>query len=259
MTLVDTHAHLDEEGFDKDRAEIIERAVAAGVVQMVSIGTTADSSRRAVEIAAQYPQVFAAVGIHPNYLTQVKAGDWEVIEELVRAPRVVAIGETGLDRYWDTTPFALQIEYFQKQMDLSQRADLPFVVHAREAEADVVTELRHAAGRGSLRGVMHSFTGDLPTALACVELGMHISFAGMITYKRSQALRDLIKEVPLDRILVETDSPYLAAQPVRGKRNEPSYVVHTAQVVADLRGLPLEELGARTTANARSLFRLPVP
>jgi TatD DNase family protein len=254
--LIDTHAHLDEEAFDADRAEVVARAATAGVVRIVTIGTTADTSRRSVAIAGQFPGVYAAVGIQPNYAAQAKAGDWEVIEVLASEPRVVAIGETGLDRYWDYAPFDVQIDYFRRHMALAQRLNKPFVVHCREAEADMVAQLREAAGQGPLRGVMHSFTGSLETARACLELGLCISFAGMLTYKKSQGLRDLVKELPLERILVETDSPYLAPQPMRGKRNEPSFVRVTANALAELAGISQDEFARQTTANACRLFGL---
>jgi len=254
--LIDTHAHLDEEAFDPDRAEVVARAAAAGIIRIVTIGTTADTSRRAVEVAANYPSVYAAVGIQPNYAAQAKAGDWEVIEGLASESKVVAIGETGLDRYWDYAPFDVQIDYFQRHIGLAQRLGKPFVVHCREAEADVVAQLRAAAGGGPLRGVMHSFTGSLETAEACLELGLYLSFAGMLTYKKSQALRDLVKELPLERIVVETDSPYLAPQPMRGKRNEPAFVRVTANALAELAGMPQEEFARQTTANACRLFGL---
>jgi TatD DNase family protein len=254
--LIDTHAHLDEEAFDADRAETIARAEAAGVVGMVTIGTTADSSRRAVEIAGQFAAVYAAVGIQPNYAAQAKAGDWDAIERLAGEPRVVAIGETGLDRYWDYAPFGVQVDYFQRHIALAQRLKKPFVVHCREAETDTVAQLRAAASRAALSGVMHSFTGTIETARACLDLGLYISFAGMLTYKKSQSLRDVAREVPLERILVETDSPYLAPQPMRGKRNEPSFVRVTANALAELRGISPEEFARQSTANACQLFGL---
>lgn len=252
--LVDTHSHLDEEAFDADRAQVLDRASAAGIWRLVTIGTTADTSRRSVEVAGQFPAVYAAVGIQPNYAAQARAGDWEVIEALASAPKVVALGETGLDRYWDYAPFDVQVDYFQRHLALSQRLNLPFVVHCREAEAETVAQLQIAAARGALRGVMHSFTGSLDTARACLDLGLYISFAGMLTYKKSQALRDLVRELPLDRLLVETDAPYLAPQPVRGKRNEPAFVRMTANTLADLLGIPQDELARQTTANACRLF-----
>jgi TatD DNase family protein len=256
--LIDTHAHLDEEAFDADRAATVTRAEASGIVRIVTIGTTAQTSRRSVEIAREFRAVYAAVGIQPNYAAQAKAGDWEAVEALASEAKVVAIGETGLDRYWDYAPFDIQIDYFQRHIALAQKLDKPFVVHCRDAEADVVAQLQQAAGRGPLRGVMHSFTGSLETARACLDLGLYISFAGMLTYKKSQPLRDLVEHLPLDRILVETDSPYLAPQPMRGKRNEPSFVRVTANCLAELAGISQDELSRQTTANACRLFDLSV-
>lgn len=258
LPLIDTHAHLDEDAFEPDRDEVIARAAEAGIARMITIGTTAPTSRRSVEIATQYPSVFAAVGIQPNYASQAKAGDWEEIERLTREPKVVAIGETGLDRYWDYAPFDLQIDYFQRHLRLAREVDLPFVVHCREAEADVVEQLKLAAQAGRLRGVMHSFSGDLATARACLELGLYISFAGMVTFKKSQVLREVAVQIPADRILVETDSPYLAPQPFRGKRNEPAWVRATANNLAELRGVSSDEFARQTTENACRLFRLSV-
>ena len=259
MQLVDSHAHLDEEAFDVDRAEVIERARQAGVIRVVTIGTTAQTSRQAVELARSHDLLVAAVGIQPNYVSQAKPGDWELIEELSQHPKVVAIGETGLDRYWDHAPFDQQMEFFQRHIALARRLQKPFVVHCREAEADTLAQLRLAASQGTIAGVMHSFTGDLAMAEGCLELGMHISFAGMVTFKKSQALRDVAARIPEDRILVETDAPYLAPQPVRGKRNEPAFVAHTLEVVAQLRGVAPEVLARQTTENACRLFGLTIP
>jgi TatD DNase family protein len=255
--LVDTHAHLDQEEFDADRAEVIARARAAGVTAIVAIGTTADSSAAVVELADEFPLVLAAVGIQPNYCAQAADGDWERIVEMAERPGVVAIGETGLDRYWDHTPFEVQQDYFDRHIDLAVRLVLPFVIHMRDCGDDILAALRAAHGRhGALNGVMHSFTGDLALASACVELGLHISFAGMVTFKKSAELRAVAAAVPAERILVETDSPYLAPEPHRGKRNEPAHVVHTAACLAAARGETLEAFAAQTTANARRLFRL---
>ena len=256
MELIDTHAHLDEDAFALDLDEVVARATEAGVVAIVTIGTTAESSRRAVELAGRYASVYAAVGIQPNYVAEAKPGDWEKIEELARAPRVVAIGETGLDRYWDYAPIDLQRDYFDRHLELARRLDLPFVVHCRQAEDDVVAQLRGAVEGGPLRGVMHSFAGSRATAEACLQLGLHISFAGMLTYRKSDELRQMAAAIPLDRVLVETDSPYLAPIPLRGKRNEPANVKLTATTLAETRGLTLDELAAQTTRNARELFRI---
>jgi TatD DNase family protein len=256
MLLIDTHAHLDQEEFDADRAEVLQRAQEAGVQKIIAIGVTADSSASAVRLAAQYPEVYAAVGIQPNYCAQAKAGDWERVVELANSPKVVAIGETGLDRYWDYTPFEMQQDYFDRHLRLSQQTGLPFVVHTRNSDADVLTMLREAHARGPLRGVMHSFTGDLAAAQECLQMGMYISFAGMVTFKKSQELRQVAAAIPADRILVETDSPYLSPEPLRGKRNEPANVVHTARLLAEVRQVSFEKFAAQTANNAHALFGL---
>lgn len=257
MQLIDTHAHLDELAFAHDLEETLDRARQRGVVAVLTIGITAETSRRAVHIAEQYPDVYAVVGIQPNYVSQMHPGDWDVIENLAGHPRVVGIGETGLDRYWDYAPLELQQEWFDRHLELARRIDKPFVVHCREAEQEVVAQLRRAAAGGPLRGVMHSFTGTQETARACLELGLSLSFAGMLTYKRNEALRAVAAAAPPDRILLETDAPYLAPIPERGKRNEPAHVVLTAARLAEVRGCSLEEIAAQTTRNARELFRLP--
>jgi TatD DNase family protein len=256
MPLIDTHAHLDQEEFAQDRESVIARAHAAGVETIIAVGITADSSEAAVKLAAQYPGVRPAVGIQPNYCGQAAPGDWDRIVRLAGAPGVAAIGETGLDRYWDYSPFDVQQDYFDRHLRLAQDRGLPFIVHTRESDADVLTMLRQAAARGPLRGVMHSFTGTADTAAECLALGLYISFAGMVTYKKSQALREVAAGIPADRILVETDSPYLSPHPLRGKRNEPSHLVHTAACLAEVRGVTAEEFAEQTASNARRLFGL---
>lgn len=254
---IDTHCHLNEGAFAPDVAEVVDRAVAAGVVRMIVIGCTLDSSRAAVALAERFPAVYAAVGIQPNYVSAAGPTDFDEIVALSQSPKVVAIGETGLDRYWDHSPIELQRDYFARHIELARSRDLPFVVHCREAEADVVASLQTAAKDGPLAGVMHSFTGDLATAKVCWELGLYISFAGMITFKRNEALRQVAAAVPADRLLVETDAPYLAPAPHRGKRNEPDYVRYTGEYLATVRKVLPETLAAETTANARRLFKLP--
>ena len=232
MPLIDTHAHLDQAEFDADRAAIFERARAAGIEAIVAIGVTAESSAAVVRLAGEYSEVYAAVGIHPNYCAEAAPGDWDRVVALASEPRVVALGETGLDCYRDHAPLELQQEYFARHLQLSQERGLPFVVHTRASEEPVMAMLREARRRGPLTGVMHSFTGDAQMAAECVELGLYISFAGMVTFKKSDDLRAVAASVPADRILVETDSPYLAPDPLRGKRNEPANVVHTARRLA---------------------------
>ena len=254
MELIDTHAHLDEDAFTVDLDDVVRRAHDAGVAAIITIGTTAETSARAVALAQKHPHVYACVGIQPNYAAAALPGDFETIEQLARAPKVVGIGETGLDRYWDYAPFDLQEDYFRRHIDLARSLNLPFVVHCREADDDVVRMLETASQAGTVRGVMHSFSGSRSTAEKCVALGLHVSFAGMLTFKKSDALRQTAAAVPLDRLLVETDAPYLAPTPYRGKRNEPAYVVHTAMCLAQARGTSLEEIAAHTTKNARALF-----
>lgn len=255
MHFFDTHAHLDAEEFDADRDEVVARANAAGVGQMIAIGTTATSSARCVRLAEQYAGIFAAVGIQPNYVHEAAPGDWDRVLELAKQPGIVALGETGLDRYWDFAPFDLQQEYFDRHLRLSQATGLPFVVHMRDCEADILAMLRDAHARGPLRGVMHSFTGPAEMAAECLALGLHISFAGMVTYKKSTELRATAATIPADRILIETDSPYLSPEPVRKiRRNEPAHLIHTARVLAEARGETLEQFAAQTTQNASALF-----
>lgn len=255
---IDTHAHLADDKFQDDLPEIIERASQAGLTQIIGIATTARDSAQYVSLAEKYPSVYATVGLQPNNLAKEPDNAWEEILSLVDKPKVVALGETGLDRYWDFTPFALQEEYFARHLRLARQHDLPVVIHCREAETDTVQMLKaDYETNGTVKGVMHSFVGDLETAHACLAMGLHISFAGMVTFKNAQALRDIAREIPMDRLLVETDCPYLAPVPKRGKRNEPSYVIHTGGCLADVKGLSLAEIAQATSANARTLFRLP--
>jgi TatD DNase family protein len=256
--LFDTHAHLDDEAFDDCRDAVVARARDAGVTRIVTIGTTADASDKCVQLAARYATVFAAVGIQPNHTHEAAPDDWDRIVALATASRVVAVGETGLDRYWDDAPWDVQQDYFDRHLRLAQRLELPVIVHMRECGPETADMLREARRRGPLRGVMHSFTGDAALAAECLELGLHISFAGMVTYKKSDELRRCAQGIPADRLLIETDSPYLSPEPVRGKRpNEPAHVRHTAEKLAQVRGVTLAELAASTTANAVRLFRTP--
>lgn len=253
--LFDTHSHLDQEEFNLDRDEVVARAEAAGVATMLAVGVTGESSEKVVALAERYASIYAAVGVHPNYVAQIAASDWDRVLALVNHPRVVGLGETGLDQYRDYAPLPLQQEYFDRHLRLSQQTHLPFIVHVRSSENEVMAMLREARQRGPITGVMHSFTGTQEMAAECVELGMYISFAGMVTFKKSQDLRDVAATIPADRILVETDSPYLSPQPLRGKRNEPSHIVHTAAVLAEVRGQRVEDFSAQATANAQRLFK----
>jgi len=255
--LVDSHAHLDDPRLRRDWEGVVERARCAGVRQIVAMGTTAVTSEAVLELARAQRGIFAAVGIHPNDALEAAAGDWPAIIELAGKPGVVAIGETGLDRYWKRTPFALQQEWFDRHLALAHRLGLPVVIHCRDCQCELIAHLR-GLGR-PIRGVQHSFVGTADDAQAFLELGLYLSFAGMLTYtnKALDALRAVAAAVPLDRVLVETDSPYLSPHPFRGQTNEPARVAVTAGRLAEIRQLSLEEMGRITSENAQRLFRLP--
>lgn len=255
MELFDTHAHLDDEVFAGSLPSVLEQARDAGVQQIMTIGTTGASSQANVRLAHAHGELFAAVGIQPNYGAQMTADDWAMVVELATDERVRAIGETGLDAYWDYTPFATQQQLFADHLRLAQIRDLPVIVHMRDCAEATIDMLRSARESGPLTGVMHSFSGTEAEARHCLALGMHISFAGMVTFKKSDSLRAVARTVPLDRLLIETDSPFLAPHPHRGQKpNEPGLLIHTARCLADLRGMPVAEFASQTTANARRLF-----
>jgi TatD DNase family protein len=257
IQLIDTHAHLDHDPFDADRAEMLQRARNAGLTNIVVVGTTLAGSRGALKLAHEHDFLFATVGIHPNHAAEAAPDDWMQIVELAKDPRCVGLGETGLDKYWDDTPFPLQQDFFARHIELSQLTKLPLVIHTRECMDDAIAMLRDARSKGGLYGVMHSFTGNQSQAAECLDLGLYISFAGMVTFKKSDDLRAVAKTIPSEKILIETDAPYLAPQPVRGKRNEPAYSAHTAECLAQVRGVTTSEFGQTTTENAKRLFRLP--
>ncbi|HEX8203043.1 MAG TPA: TatD family hydrolase [Isosphaeraceae bacterium] len=255
--LIDTHAHLDDPKLAGDLPGVLGRARTAGVGQVIAIATTAASAAEVVAIADGHAGVFAAVGIQPNHVAEEAPGDWQRVVELTAEPRVVAVGETGLDRHWDVTPFDRQQEAFGRHLELAQERGLPVVIHCRDCERDIIAQL---AGLGRpVRGVLHSFTGTWDDAQAFLELGLHISFAGMVTFenRKLDALREVAARIPADRLLVETDSPYLSPHPHRGRTNEPARVALTAARLAQVRGVAPEELARATSANARRLFALP--
>jgi TatD DNase family protein len=254
--LVDSHAHLDDSRLKSQLDAVLSRAHAEGVAQIVAISTTAQDSVSVLETAQSHAGLFAAVGVHPNDVVEATESDWRSIERLAREARVVAIGETGLDRYWKKTPFEQQQAWFDRHLDLARELDLPVVIHCRDCMPEILAQL--ARRKAPLKGVLHSFTGTWEEAEQILALGLHISFAGMITFanKSLDALRDVARRVPVDRVLVETDSPYLTPEPFRGKLNEPARVRHTAARLAELTGVGQEALFRATTANARRLFGL---
>ena len=254
--LFDTHAHLHFPEFAGDLEAVLERARAAGVRRMVTIGTDVESTRAAVALAAREPDVWAAVGIHPHAAGDADEAQLAEIERLAAAPRVVAIGETGLDFFRLLSPRDAQERLFRAQLALARRLHKPVLVHCRDAHEETLAILAEAPV-GEAGGIMHCFSGDTAIARRCLDLGLLISLAGPVTYPKARALPEVAKAVPADRLVVETDCPFLPPQPYRGKRNEPAYLAVTAARVAELRGEPLEGLASRMSENARTLLRLP--
>ena len=254
MEFFDSHCHLDPMRYGGDLPAVLARARAAGVSGMTLIGTRATDSEAAADLAARETGLVSAAGIHPNDVHEVEPDEWDRIVRLVSSGRAAAVGETGLDWYRDVAPRDLQREYFDRHIRLAQKLGLPLVVHTRESIRDSLAMLRDAIARGPLAVVLHSFTGTAAEATEAVDIGCHIGFAGMVTFRSAAALREVATAVPLDRLLIETDSPFLSPEPLRGRRNEPAHVVHTARCLAIARGESLEKFAAATTANARRVF-----
>jgi TatD DNase family protein len=246
--------HLRMPQFDGDRAAALDRAAAAGVACMIEIGYDLESSHAAIALAESDDRIFAVVGIQPHYAAEVGQEWLAEVRRLAAHPKVVAIGEIGLDYYHDRAPHAAQERLFRSQLELARELDKPVVIHSRDAQADIVRILSDAA-RGQ-PGVMHSFSGDWAYAEACLEVGFMLSFSGPVTFAKATELHDVARRVPLDRILTETDSPYLAPHPLRGRRNEPANVRLVAERMADLRGMRLEELAGAVWRNASEIFNL---
>ena len=254
----DSHCHLFMKEFNEDRDAVVARARDAGVAHMVFIGYSLDSSRRAVELAEKLDGCYAAVGIHPHDAKSGGPEAWDALAALARSsPRVVAIGEIGLDYYRDLSPRDVQAAGFRAQLALARRLDLPVVVHDRDAHEATMRILAEAAG--GLSVILHCFSGDRALAREAWARGYSTGVSGPVTYPKAEPLRALLREAPRDRILIETDAPYLAPQAHRGTRSEPAHVVHAAEELAALWGMPREEVGRLTTANARRFYRLPAP
>jgi TatD DNase family protein len=257
---IDTHAHLADEALVDRIEQVLDRAYAARVLRVLCVAVDAKASAAAVAIAhaprnAHAPSVWASVGIHPNYAQLEQPGDWDAILALTDDKRVCALGETGLDRYWDDCPFDVQKRNFAKHWTASRESGLPVIVHSRDCDADMLQSLQEESQRGPLKGIMHSFCSDCAVAQACIDWGLYISFSGMLTYKKNDLLRQVAASVPLDRVLIETDAPYLSPEPKRNVRpNEPSLVVHTGEVLAKAYGVTPETMASITTENALRLL-----
>jgi TatD DNase family protein len=253
--LIDSHAHIQGSEYTADLDGVVKRARDAGVEEIVVVGGAGElsSNDAAVALAESFPGLFASVGMHPHDAKDVSEEDFQRLKDLTQSPKVVAVGETGLDFYYDHSPRDIQIELFCRFIQMARETRLPLVVHDREAHREVA-ELLRREGRGEIRGVIHCFTGDFGAAMNFLDLGFYLSFTGIITFKNADPLREVVRRLPLDRILIETDSPYLAPVPHRGKRNEPAFVCLVAETVAKVRGVPLEEVARATSLNAQGLF-----
>ena len=253
--LIDSHCHIDDARFDVDRDAIIARARAAGVEHFVTIGCDLETSRAAVSLAQQHPFIAATVGVHPHEVKRIETTWYDELRSLARSKGVVAYGEIGLDYHYDHSPREVQRQRFREQVQLARELGLPIVIHTREAQEDTIAILQEEKAC-ELGGVFHCFSGDAWLAKDALDLGFYLSFSGVITFQNATMLRDIVKTVPLDHILVETDSPYLTPAPHRGKRNEPAYVRQVAEKIAELHGISVQEVEDITTKNTRSLFRI---
>ena len=252
--LVDSHCHLDFPDFAVELDAVVERARAAGIGRMVTISTRVKKHAQVLAIAEKYPDIFCSVGTHPHNAKEEPDVDAKTLIALAGHPKIVAIGEAGLDYHYDKSPREAQAASFRQHIAAARQTGLPLVIHSRDCDADMVAILTEETGKGAFPAVLHCFTGGRDLALRAIDLGLYVSFTGILTFKNSQGLRDIARELPAERILVETDAPYLAPLPFRGKRNEPSYVVETAKVLADTRGVSADEIARQTTENFFRLF-----
>lgn len=251
--LIDSHAHLEMRDFDADRKDVIERAGLAGVDCIVTVGTNPGLSRKALSIARQYENIYATVGVHPHDVAKASDKSFDELKALSQDPKVVAYGEIGLDYFRNISPREKQIEMFAKQLELAQELNLPVIIHDRDAHEET---LRMVKASGVRLGVFHCFSGDWAMARQCIELGFYISVSGVVTFDKSKVLQEVVRQAPLDTILLETDCPYLTPVPHRGKRNEPSFIVHTAKKVAEIKKLPWEDIAQTAASNTRKLFNI---
>lgn len=253
--LFDTHVHLNARNFFEDRDETIQRAFDAGVTHMVVVGFDRATIPLAIEIAEQYETIYAAIGWHPVDAVDMTEQELEWIEELSSHPKVVALGEMGLDYHWDKSPKDVQKEVFRKQIRLAKKLQMPIIIHNREATEDIIAILQEEQA-ASVGGIMHCYNDSVNYIQDCLDMNFYISLGGPVTFKNATLPKEVAVQVPLDRLLIETDAPFLAPHPYRGKRNEPAYVTLVAEKIAALRGMSIEEVGEITTKNAHTLFRI---
>lgn len=252
--LFDSHAHVTDNRFDSDRAEVLARAQQEGVSGILNAGADMASSAQAIALAKEYDFVYASVGVHPHDAKDVVEADYAQLAAWTQEEKVVAIGEIGLDYYYDLSPRDVQETVFVRQLDIARQTDMPFIIHDRDAHGDVLRILQQEAQ--GLTGVMHCFSGSWEMAQQVLKMGLYISVGGPLTFKNAAKLPEIVQKVPLERLLIETDCPYLTPQPYRGRRNEPYFVKFVAAEIARLRGMELEEVAKITSKNAKELFRI---
>jgi len=260
VVLVDTHCHIEMKAYNRDRPAVMKRARESGVRKLVTVGIDLEDSRRAVALTAEYEDLYATVGVHPHDAKSIDGKTYDALKLLAGNEKVVAYGEIGLDFFRNLSPKAVQLRRFREQLDLADALHLPVVIHDRDAHGETLGILKNWKGgpTDGNRGIIHCFSGDYAMAAACVDLGFFISIPGTITFKETAEIRKVIREIPLDRLLVETDAPFLTPKPHRGERNEPAYVAYTAIKMAEIRGVSPEEMAGATSRNAERVFRIPV-
>ncbi|AWE05940.1 hydrolase TatD [Lysinibacillus sp. 2017] len=254
-TYIDTHVHLNADQYDEDLQEVIDRALAANVEKMIVVGFDRKTIERAMQLIEDYDFIYAVIGWHPVDAVDCTEEDLQWIEQLAAHKKVVGIGETGLDYYWDKSPKDVQQFWLRKQIQLAKKLELPIIIHNRDATADVVQILREE-NAAAVGGIMHCFGGSVETARECIKMNFMISLGGPVTFKNARQPKEVASEIPLEYLLIETDAPYLAPHPNRGKRNEPSYVPLVAEEIARLKEISVEEVAQKTTENAKRFFKI---
>lgn len=250
---IDSHAHLDDERFDEDRKALIESLKENKIELVINIGYDIKSSRASIDLAKEYSNIYAVVGVHPHDAQDVPENYLEDLRGLSKEEKVVAIGEIGLDFYYDNSPRDIQRKVFLDQLELGRELDLPVVIHTRDANQETFEILKEAQAKGT-RGVLHCYSGSAEMALEYIKLGYYISLGGPLTFKKARVPKEVAKVVPLDKLLIETDCPYLTPEPFRGRRNEPKYVAYTAEVIAEIKGISIEDLAEATSRNTKNVF-----
>lgn len=251
---IDSHAHLDDEKFDLDRELLINSLKDNKIDLVINVGADMKTSIASVNLAQKYDNIYAVVGVHPHDAQDVEPDYLDQLRELTHEDKVLAIGEIGLDFYYDNSPREIQRKVFLEQLALAKELSLPVVIHTRDANQETYDIIHEAAKDGNLKGVMHCYSGSVELALEYIKLGFYISLGGPVTFKKSRVPKEVAAAIPLDRLLIETDSPYLTPEPNRGKRNDPTYVKYTAETIAEIRGISIEELGEATSRNVKELF-----